>query len=170
MDPETWQNIYSLPHIILKCNKIKELQYKILYRYIGTNKLLYKINKSPSPRCSFCEMHSESIEHLFYECVVSKNLWLDIQAEWNSINVLKIYFNLKDIILGYNVHFGVSSIVSKTVNLIVLYGKSYIVRCKLANSQVNLQNFKSFIKEGFKFCHYEEDVSRLIDRMFFREN
>jgi predicted phosphodiesterase len=67
LDEEHWKVIYILPHRMLKDNKIKELQYKILFRYIGTNKLLYKMNKTASPRCVFCQMYEESIEHLFYE-------------------------------------------------------------------------------------------------------
>jgi hypothetical protein len=40
---EDWQNIYLLSHKIQVCNKAKEFQFTVLHRYLGTNKLLFKI-------------------------------------------------------------------------------------------------------------------------------
>ena len=162
MDHETWQNIYTLPHDILKCNKLKELQYKILFRYLGTNKLLYKINIVTSPRCSLCEMNVESIEHLMFECMVSTNFWLSIQQCWNETHHVKFQLNLKDIMFGYNIHLGVSSIINKTINIIIMYGKSCIVKCKLNNSLPNIVVFKSTIKDALQVCNYESKVANLI--------
>ena len=50
LDLESWSEIYSLPFKILIDNKIKDLQYRIMHRYIGTNKLLYKIGRSTTPK------------------------------------------------------------------------------------------------------------------------
>ena len=36
VNEESWKHLYVLPHIVSKNNKLKELQYKILFRYIDT--------------------------------------------------------------------------------------------------------------------------------------
>ena len=100
MDEIDWESIYSLPRNILKENKVIELQYKILFRYIPTNKLLYKMKKKASPNCSFCEMFEESIEHLFYNCNNTRNFWLNILQKWNESLDTDIVVALKDVILG----------------------------------------------------------------------
>ena len=99
--------------------------------------------------------------------MISKNLWLDIQTEWNNKNVLKINLNCKDIILGYNIHFGITSIASKSINMVILYGKSFIMKCKSSNSPVNIVRFKKYLKEWLEICQYEEDVNRMISTTLF---
>ena len=65
-------------------NKIFEMQFKIMHRIIGTNKLLYKINKIESPACTHCHMYPETIEHLFYDCFIIKNFWFNLFELWNG--------------------------------------------------------------------------------------
>ena len=52
VNEESWPNIYSLAKCILYDNKIIEMQYKIIHRIIGTNKLLFNIGISASPNCA----------------------------------------------------------------------------------------------------------------------
>ena len=166
MDHVTWENIYSLPHELLKCNKTKELQYKILHRYIGTNKLLFKIGKAASARCVFCELYDDDIEHLFFDCLVSKNFWIQVWEAWNKINVLKVAANRKDVILGYNIHQGFASNVNKILNLVILHGKSFIFKCKFNNVKPDYFNFKNYMKEIFKVLHYDESLMIVINQTF----
>ncbi len=64
--PQVWERYYMLPHLCIINNEIKEMQFKILHRYLATNKLLYDMRKVDSPRCVFCNLHSETICHLFF--------------------------------------------------------------------------------------------------------
>ena len=166
MDHVTWQYIYSLPHDILKCNKVKELQYKILYRYIGTNRLLFKIKINPSPRCSFCELYTESIEHLFYDCFIVKNLWLQLQQNWNDCHSSNMVLKQQDIILGYNIHLGFSSLINQAINIVILYGKYYIFKCKLENESPLCFIFKIKLKDYLRICNYDNRIMTLINRAF----
>ena len=95
----------------------------MIHRYIRTNKLLYKIGKIESPRCTFCEMYSESIHHLFYDCIISNNVWLSIQDAWKNINDIKINLGAYNIILGYKIHIHKESCINNAVNLIILDGQ-----------------------------------------------
>ena len=78
LQEEDWQNIYLLPHKIPFCNKAKEFQFKVLHRYLGTNQLLFKIGKVESPRCNFCFLYEQNIEHLLVFCNISRNFWLQV--------------------------------------------------------------------------------------------
>ena len=69
-----WENIFLLPHTLPVENQIKEIQYKILLRYVPTNSLLYKMKKVNAPNCHICRTEVQTIEHLFYECLKAENL------------------------------------------------------------------------------------------------
>ena len=47
-------------------NKTKDLQYKIIMRFVLTKKLLYNMTKVNSQTCSFCHVETETIKHLFF--------------------------------------------------------------------------------------------------------
>ena len=57
-------------------NKTKVLQYKIIMRFILTNKFLYKIHRVNSQTCSFCHVDIETVDHLFFNCVNVKGIWI----------------------------------------------------------------------------------------------
>ena len=54
-----------VPALALVENKIKDLQYEILMSFTPTNNLLYKMKKTSCPRCNFCNLKIETVEHLF---------------------------------------------------------------------------------------------------------
>ena len=70
LNNEEWENIYMIGRCCTSDNKIKDLQYKVLHRYLPTNDLLYKMEISASNKCSFCELYRKDINHLFFECTV----------------------------------------------------------------------------------------------------
>ena len=37
------------------------MQYKVLYRILGTDDLLFKINRHDDGKCSFCKEYNETI-------------------------------------------------------------------------------------------------------------
>ena len=157
IDDKLWHNIYSLPRRIMKDNKIIELQYKILYRYIGTNRLLYKIGKKESPRCTLCALYDESIEHLFYECNKARNLWLSVLNIWNTLFETEIELSVKDIILGYKLTDALTD-TEKALNVLILYGKQYIFDCKRSEKEVCIHSFKLFLKRNVKICKYPTQI------------
>jgi hypothetical protein len=48
-----------------KSSKLQWFQYRIIHRILGTNSLLYEINKKPNDKFSFCLEEVETIEHIF---------------------------------------------------------------------------------------------------------
>ena len=57
------------------------LHYRIIRRIITTNKLLHVIHISPDNLCTFCKHETETIEHLFWRCVVTKQFIEKIDRE-----------------------------------------------------------------------------------------
>ena len=158
---ECWSKIYELPHWILTDNKVKEFQYKILFRFIGTNKLLYKMKKVNSPRCIFCELYEESIEHLFFECTVVKNFWLNLVSEYNSRSDIEWKLTCKDVIFGYNVENRHQEEII-VINITILYAKYFIYLCKLQSRPPLLRNFY-IDKVALNAGSYSENVIRRLD-------
>ena len=166
LDDIDFECIYSLPRNILKDNKVIELQYKILFRYIPTNKLLYKMKKTPSPNCSFCQMLEESIEHLFYNCNNTRNFWLNILQKWNTALDTDIVVALKDVILGYQIFDNVLSDVEKALNIVIMYGKRYIFQCKVSSQELSTALFFQNIKLAMLICKYPENSVNYIKCLY----
>jgi len=142
---DIWSDIYLMPIRTMYDNSIKEMQYKVLHRYMPTNKLLHKMETIDSPRCNFCNLYSETLEHLFYECIQLHTLWryvANICSEWcNTV----ISFDCRDIILGYNVHEN-QTMNNMVINKLILYCKYYIVQCKYSEKVPNVIGMKKTIK------------------------
>ena len=64
-----WKNIYQLPGRVTLDTRTRAFQYKILNRILYTNSILYKMKLIPSPLCTFCGDHEETLEHLLVKCV-----------------------------------------------------------------------------------------------------
>ena len=146
-DTGKWKQIYSLPHILKVDNKIEELQYKILHRYVATNKLLYKIGKRDSPRCNQCFLYPETIPHMFYECNVIRNFWFRIeeflQGKLNNRTILLE----RDILFRYN-NEG-NEILENLVNRIILLGKFYIYKNKIKEKEITPLEFIAMLQTKY---------------------
>ena len=70
-----WKEIYLLPRIITLDCYARSFQYKILNNILYLNKKLFLFGKSTSSLCSYCKQHDETVLHLFYTCVLTKELW-----------------------------------------------------------------------------------------------
>ena len=82
-----WKEIYRIPFRVTVDSRSREFQFKVLHRYLATNKFLHKIGLVPSFLCTFCERESESIEHLLIECDYSNNFWQDLINWFNMIDI-----------------------------------------------------------------------------------
>ena len=67
--------------------KARMFQYKVLHNNLYVNKMLFKLGKVISSRCSFCTLHGKTIMHLFYNCLIVKRIWNQLKS------ILSNYFN-----------------------------------------------------------------------------
>ena len=63
MDSGAWANIFVLAHLLPVNNKVIDLQYKILYCFVVTNKLLYQIQTKTTSNCPIHELDMQTIEY-----------------------------------------------------------------------------------------------------------
>ena len=97
---DEWENIFMIPTLCPVDNKTKDLQYKIVMRFVPTNKLLYNMKKVNSQTCSFCHVETETIEHLFFNCIYVKDIWIYVFHELQKITGTQFVPELSSCILG----------------------------------------------------------------------
>ena len=131
-----WADIYSLPHLLKVENRVMETHYKIVHKYLATNKLLHKMGKIESPRCNFCFIHTQDIEHMLYSCNIVRNFWFQL-CHWIQESLNKeVNFSIKDILFGNSIPNSNSKI-----NKIVLCAKHYVCKCKYNDNNPSLHVF-----------------------------
>ena len=127
-------------------NIIKELQYKIIHKYIATEKLLFKMNKSASRLCNFCNQEVQDIENLFWNCVIVKNIWFKFTDAYNEAHSLNIVPTEFDIILGYGHKNEKFLSYGRHLNCLILYVKKYIFDWKIGNKNPLWTETKTYLK------------------------
>ena len=142
---EEWKIIYSIPHNVKAINKVKEVQYKILHRYIATNYMLYKMGKVASHRCEICFLYAQTVEHLFFHCTVVQNLWLTLSKKLTEVTSHNCSLTEKDILFGkYDIE---QNEKANFMNLIILNGKYYIYDMKIKEQDMTYTGLVSFLHQ-----------------------
>jgi len=121
-----FEKIYQLPYTITKYTKLQSFQFKIIHRIINTNKWLFIRNIVDSNKCRFCEI-VEDIVHFFIDCESCKLLWNHILTWWNTLDVPFLQeIGKADIIFGFTA----THDIVKTLNMVLLYAKIFIYKCR----------------------------------------
>jgi len=141
---ERWKNIYLLPRKTVISNKVKDFQYKILQRYLCTNVLLHKIGIKQDSKCSLCNIHEETIEHLLYHCGISTLFWNGLKEWWEKRFGERININLEIILFGKE-----TDAENDLINWFLLYGKSYLYKCRVECKNPCLVAFFNYIKSVY---------------------
>ena len=136
---DNWKQIYAMPHTLKVDNRIKELQYKILHRFVATNKLLHKIGKRDSPRCNHCFLYTETIQHMFYECNTIRNFWFKVEEYLQDSLNIRVVLLEKDILYCHSDQEDkkLYSLINKTI----LLGKHFIYKSKLKEKEITPLEF-----------------------------
>ena len=142
IEEEEWQCAFPFLKYTTKDTKLRWLQLRILHNILTTNRSVAKYKENQSDLCTFCKKHSETIEHLFFDCGIVSNFWNDLTSLINRRckHAYHLKFDKKLIL------FGQSQFIStdKICDLIILMAKFYIYRCKV---QGTLVQSKTFIHE-----------------------
>lgn len=140
---DDWEAIYMVPFHCTKNNKYVVFQYKILNRFLCTNSLLYKCGLKETHLCSFCGETKETILHIFWECSVSRTLWLELTSALQNRCSVVLPVSSKNIILG-----SIDS--TKLINVIFIVIKYYIYSCKLSDSHPSIDGAINKLKNCYK--------------------
>lgn len=140
---------FSLNYQCMQENKLRSFQYKILQRFLTTNKFL-NICKISEDKCYFCKKETETLEHLFWDCVEVKKLWSSV------IDILEPYINLREVINNKCVLLGTNSGENKIlVNHIINVIKRYIYVTKCSDRKLSYQGALAKVREVF---HIEQNI------------
>ena len=100
MDKDMWKQIFRLCFNTIKDNDLIWMQYRVLYRILGTKELLFKIKSYDDGQCSFCKQYSETILHLFVQCNNVKNFGSELKTHLQLILGIDLAKKSSTIILG----------------------------------------------------------------------
>ena len=74
-----WRRAWLTAHTFMVTNKVKEISFKMIHRFYPCNSLISKYIPDVTSECNFCELETESIEHLFCHCLYSEVFWTDVK-------------------------------------------------------------------------------------------
>ena len=137
-----FEEYYILIDSYLKDVTLRAFQFKLIHRILPTNKLLFKMKISHYSLCTFCEYHQETLEHLFWECMIIKNLWFRIQDTFRlKEKFANFNFDLKTIMLGYT-----EDVEHKMgINIFLILIKYHIYMVKLKGQQPSIVGIKNYV-------------------------
>ena len=134
---DEWRKIFNICFKAIQDNNIVWLQYRIIYRILGTRSLLFKMSITDTSLCRNCMQTEETIEHLFFECWKVKDLLTKFE-NWLKVSTgIRHSFTKEEILLG---------IIEKTnyfeaLNILLLLLKSYIFEVSRTGSAFNILAF-----------------------------
>ena len=134
------QRIYTITNI----PKLRSLQYRILTKGLITNLQLkiYKIKEMNL--CTFCSQYTETIVHLFCDCI-------HVRPLWSYIENLSFNHTLESSQIIFNNPVRNAKLVE---NVLILLTKFYIYRTRCQNERLSVQQLKNFIQE-YKNVEYQ---------------
>ena len=113
--PIPWNTVYTSVIFCTIDPVTRFFQYKILHKFLPTNRLLYIWKCVNSPLCSLCHMEEETYLHLFWDCPHVIEFWEKVKTWFVEKVGETLMINSFNIIFG-NLNQGASTL----GNLIIL--------------------------------------------------
>ena len=121
-----------------------------------------KLKIATNNTCTLCNLHEETIVHLFCNCSVLSQLWLDIQEWLYTKTRINLPLTNQTKILGHTK----ADYFFWPLNFIILITKKYIFKCSKTGNKIN---FCSLLKEVKK--HYQEQKTlAMMNQQVYRFN
>ena len=139
-----WKVIHQTPFKTTKSSKLQWFQYRIIHRILATNDFLHKIKKKENDKCTFCKVVKETIEHVFWSCPISAQLWEDLNNWIFQQTNLELPINFDFVLFG----FLQKSQMNYVRNIIILLSKYYIYKTKLEERNPNINALKNYLREN----------------------
>ena len=131
----TWKHIFHICFKSVYNDDLVWLQYKILHRILGTQRLMLNMKITDSDLCRLCNSCSETLLHLLVNCNHVVRLWRNLESWLKMALNMNFTFTSNDIILGYLIN----SNISTPINVIIMVTKKYIFSCAYRNITPNIQ-------------------------------
>ena len=140
-----FQHLYSITNV----SRLRSFQYRMLHNSVVLNSHLYRWGILDSNLCTFCNTVKETLQHLFCDCVITRELWSGAM-EWTKSKCSDaVVLNFKNIVFNR-----ISSKVKSLNNFICLLLKNYIYVQRCKKQIPSVQAFLAFIRETEKIEKY----------------
>ena len=127
--------------------KLRSFQYKIFTKALVLNTHLKMYGVKESDLCSFCQQQRETLDHSFFTCTKSSNIWIKISESYDmrSINVNYVLCN------NYNRN------PKHPHNCIILIVKYYLYQSRCMNERISFESCINFIN---MYINAEEEIAK----------
>ena len=105
------------------------------------NRDLHRFKILEYSSCSFCSLYPETIDHVFVECIESKNFYFDIRNWLLDFEIVLPECNKTNIILGVD---------DNTLNYIILMYKLQLYKAREKRIVPNVRLFKNLLRYNQK--------------------
>lgn len=133
-----FKDLYSLT----PSPKHRSFQFRLLHRRLFFNEILYKFKLVDSPRCSYCEIHYETLDHLMVECEITKTFWRKFQGWFECLTDTEITLSPCKILLNNFENIPYAAF----LNTALLCAKQFIFVRKCLDKSINFYIFKDELK------------------------
>lgn len=140
---QSFENIYKLT----SSTKIRNFQFRFLHRIVFCSNKLFRWKVVDSPRCTFCDNDIETLEHLYFYCVVTKRFWEMFQAWFEALTDTEV--DILPQTITYCNH------EDDLYNTLLLLAKQYIFRTRCLDKTLNVYNFKDYVMEIIQIERYQ---------------
>ena len=141
-------------------NFAKWLQFQIIRNSIFTNNRVAKFKPQISEKCDFCALETENSYHLFYQCFISQQFWVQVKQ-------FLLKFDLYLPVTRLPILFGILDQDSNSVlNTVIVLGKRLIWICKKTSKKPNLAFFKHSLAEflnTLKTCFVIQSLGHIFE-------
>ena len=153
-----WKQQFSMLNYITLETRIKAFQYKLMHNILYVKDKLKMFNKINNDTCSACKNDRETIMHLFIQCPITRQFWLQ------GINNFHIMYNIpkfqitdsKCIFLQQHQNFATQT----KINLLCTWLRYYLYQCSVSSTTPNMQ----------VFTHNVECKVQMLKIIAYREN
>ena len=123
-------------------SSLRSFQFKILHNILPTNYILYRWKLKNSPRCSYCFINNETLDHLFCTCDKSITFYQNINIWLSRYNLKLPDMSVHNILIGLSP----SGIKNCLVNHIIMLYKYCVFQCRENENNLNVQFFIKLLK------------------------
>ena len=139
---QDWQKLYLDVMKLTSSTKLRFFQFRIINKYLPTNVLVSKWDRTVSSLCSFCSQADETLLHLFVECSHVIKIWSMLKKWLYHFCFVEIAIDPVQILLNkYKEAF------TDMVNTIILITKYYIYTQRSFKHQLSFRDVISYISK-----------------------
>jgi len=143
-----WKQIFHKCHKVTGDCQLKWLQFRIIHRILPTNRYLFLRKIVDSPICSICQSGEETIVHLLWHCQHVAIFWNDLGELLKSKCTHFVNFHFQEVLVLFGAQVNVYT--DSAFDMIVLFAKYYIYKCKWTNSKPKVHIFMKMLKNRYK--------------------